>query len=401
MNPLELTVRQVMLPNPMVVRPDRPVGEILLLMNQMRVGSVLVCDHSERLVGIFTERDLLRRVADAVPGWRDYPVSLWMTRDPHIIGPDAGWDQAFQVMSQFQVRHLPVVENERVMGLLSARMMMDRRAEYLDHRVNERTQELRRANDQLMARDLEVLHNMRAAGRLLKNLLPHTPPTWSEMQWAVHYAPLDHLGGDYYDFVAPDNDHLGFLIADASGHSIAAAVVAIMTRFTFAEVAKRTTSPGEVLTALNQRLCGITEERFVTAFYGVFHRRTRILRYANAGHPYPLWVEHESGLVKPLSAQGFLLGIVPDEIYTEREVQLAPGDTLCFFTDGLLEARNEIGEQFGTKNLTACLRHRSGSSVRQMVSEILDCQSRFSGHAPITDDLTLTVCRVTEPPTTS
>lgn len=82
MNPPELTVRQVMQPEPVWVRPDRPVGELLTLMNEYRIGAVLVCDEAERLIGIFTERDLLRRVADAVVGWRNYPVADWMTKDP-------------------------------------------------------------------------------------------------------------------------------------------------------------------------------------------------------------------------------------------------------------------------------------------------------------------------------
>jgi serine phosphatase RsbU (regulator of sigma subunit) len=394
MSPPELTVRQVMHPDPVSVTPDRPVGELLLLMNRLRIGSVLVCDPAGELVGIFTERDLLRRVADAVPGWRDYPVADWMTRDPHTIGPDRGWEQALQTMARLQVRHLPVVEGGRVVGLLSTRMLIARRAEHLNRRVEERTQELKRANDQLMARDLEMIHHLRAAGRLQMNLLPLAPPAWPELGWAVHYAPLDHLGGDYYDFATPDPDRLGFLIADASGHSVPAALVAIMTRFAFREAAAHTTSPGEVLAALNRRLCGVTEERFVTAFYGVFDRRTRTLRYANAGHPYPLRFEAATGRVAPLVAQGFLLGIVPEEVYAEREVTLGPGDALCFFTDGLVEARNEIGEQFGEGKLTGCMTAHHDLPAKQLVDHILGCQRRFCSDVPLTDDLTLSVCRV-------
>jgi phosphoserine phosphatase RsbU/P len=395
MTPQSLTVRMVMHPDPVVVHPDRPVGDLLLMMNRQRIGSVLVCDDSDRLVGIFTERDLLVRVADAVVGWRNYPVSDWMTRDPHFIAPDVGWEEAVATMTNRKVRHLPVVESGRVVGLLSTRMLMDRRTEYLNQRVEERTLDLRRANDQLMARDLEVLHNLRAAGRLQQTLLPHAPPDWPELKWAVHYAPLDHLGGDYYDFATPDADHLGFLIADASGHSIAAAMVAIMTRFAFAEVGHTTTRPGEVLAALNRRLSGVADERFVTAFYGVFNRRTRTLRYANAGHPYPLLLEAATGKVKPLAAQGFLLGIIPDEVYAEREVTLAPNDALCFFTDGLVEARNEIGEQYGEDNVTGCLLAHPSAAPQTATDEILRSQQTFCSGVPLSDDLTLSVCRVT------
>ena len=387
-----ITVRHVMQPNPIIVQPTSTVGDLLPLMNDKRIGSVLVCN-GDALIGIFTERDLLRRVADAVIGWRNYPVTAWMTSNPHTITADVGWEDAVQTMASRKVRHMPVVEDGRVIGLLSTRMLMARRAEHLDAEVAERTTALQLANNALLARDQETLHNMRAAGRLQKQLLPQQPPRWSALEFAIHYAPLDHLGGDYYDFAEPDKDHVGLFIADASGHSIPAALVAIMTRYAFADIARRSISPGEVLTKINQRLCGITEERFVTAFYCVLNRRTGILKYANAGHPYPLHCAAATGAINPLVAHGFLLGIVPEEIYQEREVQLNPGDRLTFFTDGLIEARNEIGEMYGTDRLTNCL-NRVDANPATDVREILACMNQFIGKEPLTDDLTLVSCQL-------
>jgi phosphoserine phosphatase RsbU/P len=391
--PTRLTVRDLMDPAPVVVPPDRPVGELLLMMNERRIGSVLVADADGRLLGIFTERDLLRRVADAVPGWRAYPVADWMTRDPHAIAPHVSWEEAMTAMTRLGVRRLPVVDGGRLVGLLSTRMLMARRAELLNQQVEARTAELRQANDQLLARDQEVLYNLRAAGRLQMQLLPHAPPAWPEVKWDVHFAPLDHLGGDYYDFATPTPDHLGFLIADASGHSVAAAMVAVLARFAFAEVSGGTTSPGKVLAAINERLQGITEERFVTAFYGVFDRRSRVLRFASAGHPHPLRWEAATGQVKPLAAHGFLIGVVPDEVYAEKEVTLAPGDAICFFTDGLVEARNEIGELFGEERVTDCLRHAAAGD-EDLLRHLLGCQRRFCSGVPLNDDLTVAVCRL-------
>lgn len=389
-----LTVRQVMEPDPVLVPPGCPVGEVLELMNTERIGSVLVADDG-RLLGIFTERDLLRRVADAPPGWRRRPVDDWMTADPLTISPDVGWDEAVTRMTQRSVRHLPVIEFGRVAGLLSTRMLVARRAEYMDLRVAQATQELRTANDQLMARDSEARYNLRAAGQLqTKLLLPQTPPNWPELRWAVHYAPLDHLGGDYYDFATPGPDKLGFLMADASGHSIAAAMVAVMARFAFGEVANSTDRPGEVLTAMNRRLCGVTDERFVTAFYGVLDRRTRVLRYASAGHPYPLHYSASTNKVLPLVSRGFLLGIIPDEQYAEAEIQLAPDDRICFFTDGLVEARNEIGQQFGEDALAACFADHIHQRVEGVLQDMLACQRRFSSAVPLSDDLTMAVCHL-------
>ena len=392
MTPPEITVRQVMDLTPVTVTPDATVQHVLGLMNQRRIGSVLVVKDGLQLAGIFTERDLLKRVASAVPGWRDYPVSDWMTEKPHTIEPDIGWDEAVGRMHKFRVRHLPVVENGEVIGIISTRLLMSRRAEYLNQKIEERTAELRTAFDQLMVRDSEMLHNLRTAGRLqTKVLLPQAAPDWPALKWAIHYAPLDHLGGDYYDFASPDPDHLGFLIADASGHSIPAALVAIMARFAFVEASAQKSKPGEVMGVMNERLQELTDERFVTAFYGVFDRQSRVFRYATAGHPHPLLYESKTGTVKQLCGQGFLLGVVPDEVYTEREVVLEPGDKICFYTDGVIEARNVIDEMFNVDRLIQCLQDHSSQTSSDVLRGILKSLSTFCDGTPYGDDVTLAV----------
>jgi sigma-B regulation protein RsbU (phosphoserine phosphatase) len=192
----------------------------------------------------------------------------------------------------------------------------------------------------------------------------------------------------------PDPDHLGFLIADASGHSIAAAMVAIMSRTAFTEASGSTTSPGAVLAEMNARLQGLADERFVTAFYGVLNRRTRVLTFANAGHPYPLRRVARTGEVQSLAAQGFMLGIVPEEQYREKSVQLEPGDRLCFYTDGLVEARGGMGEGYGTDRLEkAFAEHGREPAVRLVESLLADQQSFREGH-PLSDDVTLVVGEV-------
>jgi len=390
--PRELTVRLVMDRSPAAVAPETPIRDVLALMNQRRIGSILVVEEAGRLAGIFTERDLLKRVVEADASWRDLPVSDWMTTDPHTIRPDVGWDEAVGMMGRLRVRHLPVIEDERLIGIVSTRLLMARRTEFLNRQIEDHTAELRRANESLMSRDSEILQYLRTTGRLqMRVMIPDAPPDWSEMKWAVHYAPLDHLGGDYYDFSQPDPNHLGFLIADASGHSIPAAFVAMLAHFAFKEVSEKTDSPGKVLSRMNRRLHEVTEERFVTAFYGMFDRRTRVFRFASAGHPPPLHFDSRNGVVRKLSAQGFVLGIMPDEVYTEREVVLEPGDKICFYTDGIMEARNEIGELFGLDRLMEYLALHGRESAEEILRNILFFQRPFSGTESLDDDLTAVV----------
>src|SRR5262245_8208282 len=191
MQRLQPTVRQVMQSQPIVVQPTCPLRDVMEQMNRHRIGAVIVVDGNQELRGIFTERDLLRRVVDADPGWRHLAVSEWMTPNPHTIVPDVGWEEALSLMARRRVRHLTVVEGNRVIGIVSTRMMMGQRTEFLNRLVDERTRELKQAIDEVMARDAELRYNLRAAGRLqTRLLLPSEPPVWHELQWGVHYAPL-------------------------------------------------------------------------------------------------------------------------------------------------------------------------------------------------------------------
>jgi serine phosphatase RsbU (regulator of sigma subunit)/CBS domain-containing protein len=385
-----LTVRQVMQVDPLSLPPEATIQEALDRMNQLRIGAVLITGENRKLLGIFTERDFLRRATTASPGWRTISIAEWMSPQPFIIDPETGWEEAVTAMYRLRVRHLPVVENQQVIGLISSRQLLGKRNDHLNQLIEERTRELRRANDQLLARDSELTHYMKVAAKVQKRLvLPSNPPDWPEFTWGTHFAPLDPLGGDFYDFAQPDEHHLGILIADASGHSIPAALHAIMARFSFQEASNQTIHPGEVLDAMNRRLNELIEDRFVTAFYAVIDRRDRTLTYANAGHPFPLRVVRESAEAQPLSARGFPLGISADEIYREKSVSLQPGDRLCFFTDGLPDLCDEMGESFGTQRIGHFLQAHCEKPISELTTRMVDHLRTFQGTRKATDDLTI------------
>jgi serine phosphatase RsbU (regulator of sigma subunit)/CBS domain-containing protein len=393
--PAELSVRRLMNTDPARVRPDQPVQDALDLMNRRRVGAVVVADDADRVVGIFTERDFLRQTCAGPVNGYTVPMRDWMSPQPYTIHPDAGWEEAVAGMERLRVRHLPVVENGKLVGIITARSLMAQRAGHLNELVAERTRELRRANDALLARDAEVNHYIQSAARLQKRLvLPQAPPDWPEVSWGIQYAPLDPLGGDLYGFARPDDDHLGVLIADASGHGIPAAMVAILARLAFAEAAKRTVRPGEVLAAMNERLQDMTDERFVTAFYGILDRRNRRFVYANAGHPFPVRYVARSKSCEELSARGFLLGVMPGEVYAERTVDLEPGDRLCLFTDGVADCRDERGETYGMERLQRVLPSYAEGTATAIGERLIRDLKQFCGNAKPADDMTLVVAAI-------
>jgi serine phosphatase RsbU (regulator of sigma subunit) len=379
--------------DPVMVPPTEPLQEVVRLMADRRIGAVLV-GAGGAVAGIFTERDLLRIAPDAPHGWRQSPVGDWMTRHPHAVTPDTGWEEAAALVGRLHVRHLPVVEGGRAVGILSARQLIAHRTDHLDRLVRERTQELERLAAELLDRERQAQRGLRVAGRLMNRLLlPGAPPDGPDLAWAVHFRPLDPLGGDYYDFAQPDGRHVGVLIADASGHSLPAAMVAIMARIAFAEAGRDSTSPASVLRGMNQRLQGLTEERFVSAFYGVYDRVLRRFTYAAAGHPPPLHYEARSQTVRPLESRGLLLGILPDAEYEESSVGLVPGDRLCLFTDGVTEGRGPGGEAFGTVRLEASFASAGGHAdavLRRLVADLAE----FRGDRPAGDDETLLVAEV-------
>jgi serine phosphatase RsbU (regulator of sigma subunit) len=363
-------------------------------MNGRRVGAVLVADENDRLEGIFTERDFLRQ-ATKDRDWHRAPIRDWMSPHPYTIHPDAGWEEAVASLERLRVRHLPVVENGKLVGIVTTRALMAHRADHLNQIVGERTRELKRLNDALLSRDAELTHYMKSAAKLQKRLvLPQAPPDWPEVAWGMHYAPLDPLGGDLYGFARPDEDHLGVLIADASGHGIPAAMVAIMTRLAFSQASRESPRPGEVLAAMNQRLLDLADERFVTAFYGVLDRKSRRFYYANAGHPFPIWYSAKSKTASELPARGFLLGVMPEEVYKECVVELEPGDRLVFFTDGVADCRDELGETFGHDRVRDLLPNFASGTATQISDAYVRELNAFRGTAKPQDDATLVVAEI-------
>lgn len=382
-----VTVRDVMVGEPIIVPPDMPIQDVVRLMNAHRIGAVLV-GVGTSLHGIFTERDLLRLAAHAAVGWRQNPVGEAMTPDPHSIHPDAEWENAMAIMERLHVRHLPVVDDGVIVGIVSSRQLIGRRTLHLDGIVERRTRELQE-------RDRQIQYQMQVAGRLLNRaLLPSGPIDAPDLSWAVRYSPLDQVGGDYYDFVRPDDDHLGILIADASGHSVPAAMVAIMARIAFAEVVRATTKPIEVLRGMNERLLGLTEERFVTAFFGLLHRPSRTLTCANAGHPLPIHYVGSQRRCKSFGTRGLMLGVMEDVEYTEDTIVLQSGDRLCFYTDGVIEATDPKGHQFGIHNLEDVLLVGGKKSAAEILQSVLLYLDSFRGHQPPSDDVTLLVGEV-------
>jgi sigma-B regulation protein RsbU (phosphoserine phosphatase) len=359
--------------------------EAAALMNRRNIGAAVVCRAGE-VVGILTERDLLRAAAAGTHP-DDVLVGALMTAEPVIVGADASWAAAADLMVQKGVRHLPVVENGRLVGMLSVRDLMEHRSRHLEWLVRQRTDELEKKNAALQERERLMQFHLDVAGRIQRQLLPAAPPELPSLSFALAYHPLDRVSGDYYDFAMLPSGRLGILVADASGHGVPAAFVSVMAKTAFHAYAHGIESPAAVLRTMNHRLANLVEaDHFITMFYGVVDRQTLQLAYALAGHPRPLWYRRASAAVEVLDGEGPPVGLFPGADFEERSVQLAPGDLVLLYTDGVTECRNEQQEQFGQRRLEEFL---TATGAGADVVGLLDAElARFRGGRPFQDDVT-------------
>lgn len=227
-----------------------------------------------------------------------------------------------------------------------------------------------------------------------RGFLCDRPPEFPGFKFFADYQPSSKAGGDYYDYINIDDDHLGLLVSDVSGHGTPAAVIMAMMRVILRSFLSHIHSPGETLDRVNKALCeNIKSGYFITTFYGVIHKPTRRMRYASAGHNPPILIDYDSGTVRKLfTEKGFPLAISPNNYIEEREVQLVPNSKLALYTDGLTEARNPEGEMFGEwrleKNLLSFGKTLDASGLGVKIKEVV---SEFMRGVNFVDDYTLLV----------
>jgi PAS domain S-box-containing protein len=226
----------------------------------------------------------------------------------------------------------------------------------LERRVAERTEQLKSAmaKQQEEAQQRErIEQELRVARLIQQTFLPRSAPELGSYQIASYYRPAREVSGDFYDFLRLPDGRLGLVVGDASGKGIPAAMVMANTRSVLRTIAQGgDIAPGQVLEEANEILYpDIPPNMFVTCFYAILDPNTGSLTYANAGHDLPYL--HRNGDAEELRARGMPLGLMPGMSYEEREVVVDAGESVLFYSDGLVEAHDPQGEMFGFPRLRA------------------------------------------------
>jgi len=238
-------------------------------------------------------------------------------------------------------------------------------------------------------RVLEVQKEFEWARRVQRGILPRPWPKGGPEELTGFMQSAQEVAGDSYDFIPIDDDHVGFAIADVAGKGIAAAMMASITHALLRALANDFLDPAECLGRLNRLLTAHNPEMlFVTMLYGVLNRRTGVISYANAGHPWPLRL-NASGEVTTLSGKtGIPVGIKESAVWTSSMVTLQPGEGLFLYTDGLTETSNAAGEWFGAERMTKRLQGLATAGMGGLIPQLIASLDEFRGKAAVLDDIT-------------
>ena len=242
---------------------------------------------------------------------------------------------------------------------------------------------------------LSIETELETARQIQSSILPASVPELENLRIAAAYHPMTAVAGDFYQFLRTDNEHLGILAADVSGHGIPAALISSMIKVAMQSVAVFAHDPAQVLGGLNRILSTELRGQLTSAAYLWIDSQKHRAEYSAAGHPPLLCWRDACGELQRVESNGLLFGVAPDSEYPVFGLAVEPGDRFLIYTDGLIEPENARGEPFGDRRLEQVVRDNrslTGSDLtRQLLSELRRWQPASTSQQ---DDITLIVVDV-------
>lgn len=234
---------------------------------------------------------------------------------------------------------------------------------------------------------------LEVARQVQLELLPDSDPHLKGFDISGYNFPTEEVSGDYYDWVKIFEDQIGIVVADAAGKGIPAALLAAFLRASLRSAAQTGYAPHVAMARVNNLLWeSIEEHQFVTAIYGMLDTTNKTFVFSNAGHNPPLLI-NKTGETRTIQYGDLPLGMFRDVRYHQHFLRFKPGDVLVIYTDGITEATNESGEEFGRDRLAQKVLEKIDLPAKQLVGfihqEVLD----FAGHENLDDDWTLFVVK--------
>jgi len=225
------------------------------------------------------------------------------------------------------------------------------------------------------------------AAEVQRALLPRNVHRVPYCEAAGASAPSRHIGGDFYQFTHLPNGDTGIALGDVSGKGPSAAILAAMIQGMLTAESRLGNDPSQTLARVNAALMDLhLESRFVTMIYGILNSAGNFV-YANAGHPKPFLIS-KAGLVR-LAEGALIAGMFAGVTFPNHDIELKTGDSIVMFTDGVTDATNAAGENFGEESLSQSLQASRDLPPSDILHRVLEDVHRFAGDSEPTDDLTL------------
>jgi sigma-B regulation protein RsbU (phosphoserine phosphatase) len=313
--------------------------------------------------------------------------------DAPVIVVMTGWATVGLAVEAMQYGVADFVEkpwtNTRLLEILQKQIALGRERRASRRRAVQENRDHKEIALQFHLQEREVAE----ARSIQQGLLPKSIPQQAGYEIAGAWQPAQSIGGDYYDVLEFDESTLGLCIADVAGKGLPAALLMSNLQAAVRGLASPSLPPDGLCSRLNSLVCHNTgSDRFITFFYAQLDGPARLLQYTNAGHNAPILL-HRDGAYERLETGGGVLGVFPHQTFAAGTAKLAPGDRVIFFTDGVTEACDAAGEEFGDARLLHLLQEHRVATASALQEKILAVAGEFSqGHWH--DDATLLVLAV-------
>ncbi|NLW42259.1 MAG: SpoIIE family protein phosphatase [Tissierellia bacterium] len=234
-----------------------------------------------------------------------------------------------------------------------------------------RERELEKA---LMESTQEIEQDLVFAKLIQRRILP-SKGSYGNLHIDFRYEPSKHLSGDIFDIFDIDEDNIGIYIVDVSGHGVAASMLTVFIRQIMYSVSYMSKSPSEIFKKLQKKYAelDLAPDRYFTMFFGIYNKNTREFKYANAGHNSIPFLFNKDSITMLVNYGLPILGFDTNNVYKDKSVTLVSGDSILMYTDGLIEAKNEHGEEFGEDRVKHAILETKGN----LLEEIEEKHSNF------------------------
>ncbi|HEY3295843.1 MAG TPA: GAF domain-containing SpoIIE family protein phosphatase [bacterium] len=346
-------------------------------------------------------RELIhRKFQEAVKAGQGIVGTVIQTGHP-IYVPDIREDPRYIAVRETTLSELavPIVLRDEVVGAFNLESdevdaFTERDLRSLTTFANHAGVAIERARtDRLRQHSRRIQEEIHLARRIQMSFLPGTLPSFAPYDLAGMNFPSSEVGGDYFDFICITDNDMGVAIGDVTGHGVGAALLMANFRACLRIESRNNFAIRTILGKVNDYLYETNmPDSFVTAVYGVLDRRHNTFSYSNAGHNPPFRMRRD-GSVEQLEVGGLILGAFPSVIYKETTISLQPGDLLVFYTDGVTEAHDADGNEFGLERLVDLVREHRDLPAAHMVRRICDTVHDYQSAASTQDDLTLSIIK--------